>query len=132
VTIGWVLRGVTSHDDGVVDQRPDVGDGCRCWYTRGDWTKREAEAMRGADEDTDDDIGATRGVSGDARAAHGTGEGTKATHGIGVRATRGAGVDVGAAHGADVDVGAGRGAGWGDGAALGMATVSKVPATKEG
>jgi hypothetical protein len=27
--------GVMSHDDGMVDRRPDVGVGCHNWYTRG-------------------------------------------------------------------------------------------------
>jgi hypothetical protein len=41
-----------------------VGAGCRRWYTRGGWAKREAEVMRGADEDMDDDAGAMRGAGG--------------------------------------------------------------------
>jgi hypothetical protein len=37
----------------------------------GGWAKREVEAVRGADEDVDDDVGAARGVG--VVAVHGTG-----------------------------------------------------------
>jgi hypothetical protein len=64
--------------------------------------KREAESMRGTDEDMNDDASATRGMGG----------GVVAMRGIAVRAARGTGVDTGAARG--------------------MVTVSEVPATEEG
>jgi hypothetical protein len=80
--------GVTSHDDGVVDRRPGVGGFCRRSQMSslvhkggGGWVKRKAEAVCGADEDADGDVGAARGA------------------GVGDGAVCGAGVDVGAAHG---------------------------------
>jgi hypothetical protein len=81
---------------------------------KGGWAKCEAEAVRGADEDTDGNVGSARG----------------------------AGVDTGVACGAVVDVRSARdsgwgawaasGASWGAGAACGMATISEVPTTEEG
>jgi hypothetical protein len=89
---------------------------------KGGWAKCEAEAVRGADEDTDGSVSSARGT--------------------GVRAARGAGVDTGVARGAVVDVRSARdsgwgawaasGASWGAGAACGMATISEVPTTEEG
>jgi hypothetical protein len=80
---------------------------------KGGWAKCEAEAVRGADEDTDGSVGSARG----------------------------AGVDTGVACGAVVDVRSARdsgwgawaasGASWGAGAACGMATISEVPTTEE-
>jgi hypothetical protein len=81
---------------------------------KGGWAKCEAEAVRGADEDTDGSVGSACG----------------------------AGVDTGVACGAVVDVRSARdsgwgawaasGASWGAGAACGMATISEVPTTEEG
>jgi hypothetical protein len=55
--------GVTNHDDGVVDRRPNAGGlqrkgGMSELVHQGGWAKCEAKAVCGMDEGTDSDVGA--------------------------------------------------------------------------
>jgi hypothetical protein len=107
--------GVTSHGEGEVDQRPDVGGlqrevGCHRWYTRGGWVKHEVEAARSTDGDTIVACGTSWGVEVACGASWGT------------VAAQGAGVDFGVA----------RGTGWDAGVARSVPIISEVPTIEEG
>jgi hypothetical protein len=109
------------YTDDSTQEGSDVGGGgMSSLVHQGVSVKREAEAMRGMDED----VGVTRGVGG------------------GVEATRGMGWSIGVARDTVMGAKAACDAGWvaramcgaglGDGAARGVASGSEVPTIEEG